>query len=441
MKKQISLFFLFFALSSFESKAQTAITLSTAEKKALVDSIGKQLRKKYIFGDVAEKMAVFISSELNAGKYDNLTDGAMICNRLTEDLQSISHDKHIRLWFDPKWIAAEKERSMLPDSAKGITAMDLKWSKNQNFGFKEMKILEGNIGYLDLTGFFDTRYGGGETAVAAMNFFANTEALIIDLRKNGGGSPGMIQLLISYLYDRDELIHLNDFYRRVGNETEQRWSLPYVPGKKLNQTEIYILTSTKTFSAAEEFTYNLKNLKRATIVGETTGGGANPGNWQILSDKVVMFLPDGQAINPITHTNWEGTGVEPDVKTTAEDALVQARILALEKLNKKYKDDPIYNWEITALQSQKKTIKADPELLKSCVGTYGDKIILNENGKLYFKPNASRPKEEMKLMEPSLFSIDAEWDTRIKIIAENGKVTGLMLLHPAGDSAVIKKNK
>jgi retinol-binding protein 3 len=171
-----------------------------------------------------------------------------------------------------------------------------------------------------------------------MNFLASTDALIIDVRRNGGGEAEMVQLICSYLLPGDKPIHLNSFYWREGDRTEEFWTLKDLPGKRYLGKEVYVLTSRGTFSAAEVFTYNLKNLKRATIVGETTGGGAHPGGDVLLGDHFAAFIATGRAINPITKTNWEGTGVKPDVEVDAERALDVAREMALKRLRETLTD-------------------------------------------------------------------------------------------------------
>jgi len=168
---------------------------------------------------------------------------------------------------------------------------------------------------------------GGETAAAAMNLLANTDALIIDLRKNGGGDPAMVQLVCSYLFS--QRTHLNDIYSRPDNRTEEFWTKTDMPGKPYGDKPVFVLTSSRTFSGAEEFSYNLKNLNRATIVGETTGGGAHPVNARRLGKDFLIMVPFARAINPITKTNWEGTGVKPDVEVPAAQALKVAHLLAV----------------------------------------------------------------------------------------------------------------
>jgi C-terminal processing protease CtpA/Prc len=203
----------------------------------------------------------------------------------------------------------------------------------RNFGVERVERLPGNIGYLELRGFANAEWAG-EAVASAMSLLAHTEALIVDLRRNGGGDPATVALVTSYLLD--ERTHLNDLYFRPENQTTQYWSLDWVPGKRFGgKKPVYVLTSARTFSGAEEFSYNLKNLKRATLIGETTGGGAHPGELRKVGTHFRMFVATGRAINPISKTNWEGTGVEPDIKVRADDALRTAQLRALPAIRDK----------------------------------------------------------------------------------------------------------
>jgi len=200
----------------------------------------------------------------------------------------------------------------------------------------------------------------GDTAASAMSFLANNDAVIIDLRKNGGGSPDAVILLCSYFFDQST--HLNSIYTRTTDTTRQYWSHPVVPGKKLIGKDVYVLTSSRTFSAAEEFTYNLQSQKRATIVGETTGGGAHPTRGFRVSDHFGVGVPFARSVNPVTKTNWEGTGVKPDVAVPADHALHTAHLLALKKAAEKYASDKemtaALKREIEAVQKELDELKA-----------------------------------------------------------------------------------
>jgi retinol-binding protein 3 len=296
----------------------------------VVEAIGKALRDEYVFPDVAKKMSQDLRQRLDSKEYEKVTGSKELAKLLTEQLQAISKDKHIRVNYvakAPMGMAGGRRGQPTPEEEASLRERMRTRAATENFGFQKVERLDGNVGYIDLRGFMPAEVAG-DTAAAAMNFVANTDALIIDVRKNGGGAPSMVAMLCSYLFG-PEPTHLNDLYFRPENTTHQWWTLPYVPGKRFERKPVYVLTSKRTFSAAEEFTYNLKTQKRATIVGETTGGGANPGGMRVLTNHFIMFVPSGRAINPITKTNWEGTGVTPDVPTTAELALKTAHLKAL----------------------------------------------------------------------------------------------------------------
>jgi len=168
--------------------------------------------------------------------------------------------------------------------------------------------------------------------MATMTLLGGTDALIVDLRRNGGGDPNMITLLLSWLFAADDRVHVNDFYFRDANRTEQYFTMTTIPGERYVNKDVYVLTSHRTGSAAEEFSYDIKNLKRGTLVGETTAGAANPGSIIRIGPHFAAFVSNGRAVNPISKTNWEGVGVEPDISVPAEDALKTAHLAALAKL-------------------------------------------------------------------------------------------------------------
>jgi C-terminal processing protease CtpA/Prc len=298
-------------------------TFNAATRATVIDNLIQKLNGHYIFPEVAGQMDVAIRAKAGSGAYDRLTTLEDLCERLTEDLQAVSHDKHLRLFHHPESEIEDEPDQPSPEQLEEFRdAMRL-----LNFGFARVERLPGNIGYLDLRGFFPASLGG-ETATAAMNLLAHTGALIVDLRQNGGGDPEMIALITSYLFDH--MTNLNNMYWRDGDRTQQFWTLPYVPGQRYGANKpVYVLTGSDTFSGAEEFAYNLKHLKRATIIGEITGGGAHPVGGFAITPHVGAHIPIGRAINPISGTNWEGTGVAPDIAVPQADALRTAQVLAL----------------------------------------------------------------------------------------------------------------
>ena len=297
-------------------------------RASVIDGAIENLNAYYVSPDLAKKMEDAVRARQKKGEYDAMNDGDAFAKKLTEDFREVSHDKHLGVDFSPAKIP---ERPAGPPNAEQI-AEYRKQMEKMNCGFDKVEILAGNVGYVKFDMFADPDICG-PTAVAAMNFLGNVDAIIFDLRENGGGDPKMVALISTYLFSTQT--HLNDLWERKSDSTSQYWTLPYVPGKRLDGKPVYVLTSKQTFSGAEEFTYNLKNLGRATIIGETTGGGAHPVSGHRIDDHFMIGVPFAKAVNPISKTNWEGTGVEPDVKVPAADALATAEKLAAEKLGSK----------------------------------------------------------------------------------------------------------
>lgn len=355
-----------------------AVAKGRLDQAKIIQEISKEFNETYVFPETAKKMEAALKKNLAEGRYTAIDDPEIFAQKLREDLIAVSKDKHINIFYLEK---APKNPEESPEArAKELAAMEA-----NNFGFKKLEILTGNVGYIDLRGFSPAEYAG-PTAVAAMNYMANTRALIFDLRNNGGGDPSMIQLLTSYLLP--QATHLNSFYVRKTDSYDQFWTSAHVEGKRYLHKEVYVLTSGGTFSAAEEFTYNLKNLKRATIVGETTGGGAHPVNFHAFKGiPFAAMIPFGRAINPITKSNWEGTGVEPDVKVSQDQALVTAHSMALQNLLKNTKgadEKKLISWSMETVKATTSPLTLPGETLKSYVGNYGDRAIALEKDQLVY---------------------------------------------------------
>lgn len=299
------------------------VIVDAALRKRVIDGLNTDLGEFYVDALLAKQMQDALESHQKAGDYDSIVDGDAFAERLTKDLRAVSHDKHLGLSFSP---------FKMPES-KGPTPEDIagmrKRLQQDNCAFEKVEVLPGNIGYVKFNGFAPAAICA-PTAVAAMDFVAHTDAVIFDLRDNGGGDPAMVTFIASYLFDAPT--HLNDLYNRKEDSTHQFWTLAYLPGERMPKQPAFVLTSKRTFSGAEEFAYDLKNQKRATIVGETTGGGAHPVGGHPVADYFTVGVPFAKAINPVSKTNWEGTGVEPDVKVPAADALTTAEKLATEKI-------------------------------------------------------------------------------------------------------------
>ncbi len=306
--------------------------LDTAERSAVIDGVLEKITRNYVFPDVAKKMEEAIRGRVANKEYDALTSGQEFATKLTEHLREVCKDKHLSVRFTPDLIPQNQASApSAEERRKNQERMAMR-----NFGFKKVERLDSGVGLLELEGFMRAE-DAAETAAAAMAFLANSPALIIDLRKNGGGDPAAVIQLCSYFFA--EQTHLNDIYTRGTDSTRQFWSHPAVAGKKYLGKEVYVLTAKYTFSGAEEFAYNMQSQKRGTIVGETTGGGAHPTRGFRVTDHFFVGVPFARSINPVTKTNWEGTGVKPDVAVPADQSLHTAHLMILKKLADKHKDD------------------------------------------------------------------------------------------------------
>ena len=293
-----------------------------ARANVITGAIAK-LDSFYVFPDIAKRLGDSLRVRNARGAYDSYTNAISFSRKLNDDVRELSQDKHMGVNYSVAPIPPRPATPRTPspeDSARMRSQMEA-----MNCGFVKVEQLQGNVGYVKFNGFFDVG-ACAATASAAMNFVAGTRALIVDLRENGGGSPAMVAYVSSYLFSTRT--HLNDLWERRTGKTDEYWTRDDVPGRRFGgEKPVYVLTSAQTFSGAEEFSYNLKSLKRATIVGETTGGGAHPVSGHPIDDHFMIGVPFARAINPITRTNWEGVGVEPDIKVPAADALATAQKL------------------------------------------------------------------------------------------------------------------
>jgi hypothetical protein len=364
---------------AFAAQAQPAHTpIGAKDRQAIVDRVLATLDDSYVFPDISHKMGERLRQQLKNGAYDKFVELPAFADQLTQDLRDVSHDLHLGLMA--------MEKPLTKESPEEFQA-GLAHVRRENFCFREVKLLPGNVGYLKLDCLAPTEFAG-PTAIAAMGFLAGSDAVIFDLRENSGGQPHMSQLLASYLLP-PEPTQLSSLYVRRGDRTEQSWTQAWVPGTRLTEVPIYVLTSPDTFSAAEGFAYDLKTLKRATIVGETTGGAAHAARLQgIEGYSLAISVPFGRSINPVTGTNWEGAGVAPDVAVPAAQALTVAHSRALAAIAGKSIDPEV---KATAtlvhqiLEGRLHPVIVPAGELAAMVGTYGPRRVTLEGGVLLYQ--------------------------------------------------------
>lgn len=290
----------------------------------LVQRLSEKVRDNYVYPEVAEEICARLQLHLDEGAYEGITEGSFLAYALTHHLQEVNGDEHLwvcwtaqplpehegQLRHNPEWVAERRLEAEL-----------------DSYGLHRVERLPGNVGYLEIRHFHRPAWAG-DAAVAAMQILANTSALIVDLRRCPGGYPGMVSLVLIYLFG-EEPVHLDSIYWRDDDVTQQYWTLPYVPGKHYGDKPVYVLTSRDTFSGGEAFAQYVQARRRGIVVGEKTDGGAHPGAFYRLHTHFEAFIPVGRAIDPATGGNWEGSGVTPDVAVPAEQALATAYRRAL----------------------------------------------------------------------------------------------------------------
>lgn len=299
--------------------AQT-LRIDAAERAVVIDSLAAKTDRNYVFADVARRIVDSLRARRARGAYDRYTNQLAFAERLRIELLDLSHDKHIGVNYVPFALPAGPS----PTPPPGGPPANAPQMRLPPCVF-EQRTLDDDTGYVKFDVFRQPQECAKEAA-AMMNGVATTRALIVDLRTNGGGAPEMVAFIASYLVSKRT--HLNDQWTRATGQTEEFWSSDDVPGPRFGgEKPVYVLTSARTFSGGEELAYDLQALKRATIVGEVTGGGAHVTATGRIGDHLLLSLPIRRAINPVTKTNWEGVGVQPDVKVRADSALVTAQRL------------------------------------------------------------------------------------------------------------------
>jgi retinol-binding protein 3 len=374
--------------------------LSQQALKTLVDSLCAQISKNYVIKEAAVKMSSQLKKKYKDGKYNNIKDPHLLAALLTNDALSVHQDEHFYVEYNPS-LANEVSGNI--DDVPRMVAEKLALEKMKNFGFRKAEILNGNIGYLEISSFSRLNEYSKAAADVSLKMLANANAIIIDLRYGVGGSPEMVTYILSHFFKART--HVNDIYIRNENVTLQYWTTPDSSYGALTEVPLYILTSYKTFSAAEGLSYALQSLKRATIVGETTRGGAHAVSYRPLSSGFICDMPFGRSISPVTKKNWERTGITPDIKVASDKALETAELKIFENAFAVTKDSSgrkMLKWQLDLLQSINHPFYADTVLLTKLAGRYGAYTITFDKDHLYYQ-KAGKAKFQLIPMNSSAF--------------------------------------
>ncbi len=407
--------------------AQQDNVLTKTQQKEIIAELCEKIQTVYPFPTIAEQTVSGIQMYYEEGKYSAYTDRSEFANHLTIDLEHLSNDTHFYLSYNPE-VAAEmiKQQSheVLEES---LTAHEARIEKWYNYGFKELKILDGAIGYLDLRLFFATYYAG-EVAVTAMNFFTNCNAIIIDLRYNGGGWDDMVNFLLSYFAESRDEVMFNVAQYTIDSSYYAGKTMSYVSGKRLTGIPVYVLISRSTASAAEAFASRIKHINsHAVLVGETSAGAENPISRIVIGDEFILDIPSWRSVYQKYDTDWEGIGVKPDIEAAAEKALDVAHIDALRTLiettvEKEVKDK--YQWALDRVRAVCEPVLLPEDVLQTYVGNYGTRDVYFEDSVLYYQYK-KRTKRRMLPVRKDYFVIEDYDFFRVRFTRDKGKITTL----------------
>ncbi|MFC1852384.1 S41 family peptidase [candidate division CSSED10-310 bacterium] len=410
--------------------SETTERLTAVKRSAIVAKIAEIFNEYYPLADVAADMKKDLEQKHKKGHYDRFTDIAAFTAQLTSDLRGLNNDQHIKVWPYEK----------IPDD---LLAEKKLGSPDDNYGFRKVVLLPGNIGYIELTTFYNPEHAA-PTAIAAMNFVAHCQVLIIDLRLNGGGDMVMANFLSSYFFEQST--HLTDVYTRKENKTEQIWTQNWVPGPRLANVPLYILLSRFSYSAAEDFSYQLQQLGRAVIIGQQTRGGAHSVRYMSFPElSINLKVPYTRDINPYSKTTYSG-GVIPDVVVPTRDACLVAHSEAAKKLlqtetskEKRYK----LEWVLSGNQVDLEPVVLDDAKLPEYVGVYGDVHVTLEYGRLFYQ-RKNKTKFELIPMNHDLFKYRDKRDSHYRLQFsrdEQGHVIELYEHDSDGDTYPVQKRR
>ncbi len=417
-QKAFCLIFLSFLLPILLYGQVNRTALPSTIEAVVIDNLSGSLISNYVFPDTAARMVLQIRKIHAAGGYHQITDLAGFARQLTTDLRAVYGDKHLNVVYQLSLQKGAPYSSYVAEAAKKMKMAEQ--ARQQNYGLSKTEILSGNIGYLALNGFFELSEPSKRAVDGAFDFLINTNALIIDLRLNGGGQADMVKYISNLFFK--EPTHINGFYIKRTNELFQTWTEPRPESDIWFAKPIYIIVSGYTASAAEEFAYDMQSLHRAMIIGEVTAGAAHPVQIIDIGNGFSAYIPFARPINPVTKTNWEACGIKPDVVVNANFALDTAiGIFLKQQINST--DTLIVNnarWMYLIYKAKLDPYKMKADGLKRFIGKYGTNKISIIKGHLVYK-TVDGYTTGISPMSETTFTLDASLDNRQMIFYKNAK--------------------
>ncbi len=407
-----------------------AQTLDLPAQREVVSHLEEALKQNYVFPDRIPAISAELGRRLGSGPVES----APFAASLAQGLVKASNDLHFAVAFDPDAVAAQQRAKA---NGEETTEEQRDSERAANFGYRDARRLDGGLAYIRFDFFADPQYAQ-ETAVGAMRFTEGAKGIIIDLRYNNGGVLEMAQLLMSYLCAAGKEQKFFDyFYNKDGVRVERsQWSLAAVPGQRLGDVPVVVLTGSTSFSAAEWMAFSLQKLGRATVIGERTAGGAHPVNSVPIDDRFMLQVPIGQIRDPVDGKDFEGVGVAPDIAVPASDALLTAQKFLLQ--SRAEAGDADAKWALVPIAFALSGETTTPADLDEAVGAYEGRTLVRTPTGLSYRWRGHFVLELDPIGE-DWFAVEGTDDYRFRLVRENGRVSGLERVFKSGEAIAYRR--
>ncbi len=411
-----------------------AADLTKAQSHAVIDEIAKLVEKDYVFPEKRAGIVAELRKREAEGRYD-IANPSLFAQTLSDDMVAISHDKHMWFQYDPQGYKA----ALLPEKSDGAQAYLDAATLRDNHGYSAMRILPGNVRYVNLSGFEWNGAATTQTVTDVARFLGGADAIIFDVSGNGGGAAEAVQAIVSYFLPADNRV-LVTFHDGMTGKSDSNRVLDKLAAPRLVGKPLYVLISRSTGSAAEEFTYHVKNFRLGTLIGTTTAGAANNDTVFPIAPFFLQSISTGRPEHPVTHGNWEGTGIAPDIEAPQGRALDVAYEAALKGLiaNGGAEHRADYEWALVPAAAKLKPYALEATALPAYAGQYGARKVWVEDGRLMFQ-REGRDATELLPLSSDLFAFANNETIRARFIRDGGKVTGFDMLTFDGQVIPVKK--
>ncbi len=396
------------------ARTEAATPLTADQRATGIAAILRTIEARYVFPERVSAIRSRLNEGLSSGRYDT-SDPAVFAERVTLDLRESSRDGHMYLNNAPAQYAAALTSDVDVFDNPEMQAIWAAAARRANHGLSEMRILPGNVRYLRITQFHWVADRTGQAYDDAMRFLRDGDAVIIDLRGNGGGDHAAVRYLLSHFMKPDQL---DITFLEAGREPVQSRTLDHLPAGRLTGRPLYVLINRQVGSAAEAFAYDVQQFGLGTLVGATTAGAANNNEFVPIAPGFMLSVSYGRPVHPLSGTNWEGVGVSPDVAADPATALDTATALALTALLSRADADPVeragWEWAEAGIKSRLNPASVTVARLRALAGTYGGRVILFEGGGLVWRRPDGQKVKLAPMTTDGLFAPEG-YDDRLRL--------------------------